>query len=61
MDGKIEHSAEWIEKERGKFLLYIHTRVENYLEKDKGSVFMYHHYEKTTLLDVKQSLLQSMN
>ena len=59
-DGRIEHAAEWVDKRKGVYPGFDFVReLKNVLEQDKGSVFMYHHYEKTTLNDVKKRLLDS--
>lgn len=59
-DGTVEHVAEWIEKEPGKFPCFDFVReLKKVLERDDGSVFMYHHYERTTLKDVRTMLLAS--
>ena len=59
-DGTVKHSAEWIEKERGVFPCFTFIReLKKVLEKDDGSVLMYHHYERTTLNDVRKMLIQS--
>ena len=59
-DGSVEHVAEWIEKTPGKFPCFEFIRqLKKALEQDSGSVFMYHHYERTTLKDVKTMLLDS--
>lgn len=59
-EGKVTHVAEWIEKERGKFPCFDFIReLKKVLDGDEGTVFMYHHYERTTLRDVKNMLLQS--
>ena len=59
-DGKVKHVAEWIEKERGKFPCFDFIReLKKVLDGDQGTVFMYDHYERTTLRDVKNMLLQS--
>lgn len=59
-EGKVTHVAEWVEKERGKFPCFDFIReLKKVLDGDEGTVFMYHHYERTTLRDVKNMLLQS--
>ena len=59
-DGKVAHVAEWVEKERGKFPCFDFIRkLKKVLDGDQGTVFMYHHYERTTLRDVKNMLTQS--
>lgn len=59
-DGKVKHVAEWIEKERGKFPCFDFIReLKKVLDGDQGTVFMYDHYERTTLRDVKSMLFQS--
>ncbi|MEO2173743.1 MAG: DUF2779 domain-containing protein, partial [bacterium] len=59
-DGSVEHAAEWIEKNPGEFPCYKFVReLKSVLEQDNGSVFMYHHYERTTLKDVRAMLLAS--
>lgn len=58
--GNVSHVAEWVERERGKFPCFTFIReLMKVLEKDSGSVFMYHHYERTTLRDVRAMLEQS--
>ncbi len=52
-DGTLEHSAEWIENQPGKFPCFDFVRqLKKCLENDDGSVFMYHHFENTVLNDV---------
>ena len=52
-DGRLEHSAEWIEDTPGKFPCFDFLReLKKCLEGDDGSVFMYHHFENTVLNDV---------
>lgn len=52
-DGRLEHSAEWIEDQPGKFPCFDFVReLKRCLEGDDGSVFMYHHFENTVLNDV---------
>ncbi len=52
-DGRCEHSAEWIEKRPGAFPCFDFVRaLKARLEKDSGTVFMYHHFENTVLNDV---------
>lgn len=59
-DGTVEHVAEWVEKKPGKFPCFDFVRgLKKVLEGDDGSVFMYHHYERTTLRDVRTMLLAS--
>ena len=59
-DGRVEHSAEWIDRRKGVYPGFDFVReLKSVLEQDEGSVFMYHHYEKTTLNDVKDRLLDS--
>jgi len=59
-DGRVEHAAEWVDKRKGIYPGFDFVReLKKVLEKDEGSVFMYHHYEKTTLNDVKKHLLES--
>ena len=59
-DGRVEHAAEWVDKRKGVYPGFDFLReLKNVLEQDGGSVFMYHHYEKTTLNDVKNRLLES--
>ena len=59
-DGRVEHAAEWVDKRKGVYPGFDFVReLKKVLEKDEGSVFMYHHYEKTTLNDVKSRLLNS--
>ncbi len=59
-DGSVVHAAEWIDKRRGVYPCYDFVReLKKALENDNGSVFMYHHYEKTTLNDVKRMLQHS--
>jgi len=56
-NGTVEHAAEWIDKRRGVYPCFDFVReLKKALERDSGSVFMYHHYEKTTLNDVKRML-----
>ena len=59
-DGSVVHAAEWIDTQRGTYPCFDFVReLKKVLEKDNGSVFMYHHYEKTTLNDVKRMLHHS--
>jgi len=59
-DGRVEHAAEWIDKRKGVYPGFDFLReLKKVLEQDDGSVFMYHHYEKTTLNDIKKRLLES--
>ncbi|MFA5669874.1 MAG: DUF2779 domain-containing protein [Balneolaceae bacterium] len=59
-DGKVEHVAEWIDRRKGVYPGYDFVReLKKVLENDESSVFMYHHYEKTTLNDVKSRLQES--
>lgn len=59
-DGRVEHAAEWVDKRKGEYPGFDFVRqLKKVLEKDEGSVFMYHHYEKTTLNDVKSRLFES--
>jgi hypothetical protein len=59
-DGRAEHAAEWVDKRKGVYPGFDFVReLKKVLEKDEGSVFMYHHYEKTILNDVKKHLLES--
>jgi len=59
-DGHVEHTAEWIDRRKGIYPGFDFVReLKKVLEHDEGSVFMYHHYEKTTLNDVKARLLDS--
>jgi hypothetical protein len=59
-DGSVEHVAEWVEITRGKFPCFDFVReLKKALGGDDGSVFMYHHYERTTLRDVRAMLLDS--
>jgi hypothetical protein len=59
-DGSVVHTAEWIDTRRGVYACFDFVReLKKVLEKDNGSVFMYHHYEKTTLNDVKRMLQHS--
>lgn len=59
-DGRVEHAAEWVDKRKGVYPGFDFVReLKKVLEQDEGSVFMYHHYEKTTLNDVKSRLLES--
>lgn len=59
-DGRLEHSAEWVDKRKGVYPGFDFVReLKKELEQDEGSVFMYHHYEKSTLNDVKKRLLES--
>ena len=59
-DGRVEHSAEWIDRRKGVYPGFDFVReLKSVLDQDEGSVFMYHHYEKTTLNDVKDRLLDS--
>ena len=56
-DGTVDHVAEWVETKPGVFPSYNFVReLKKVLEQDEGSVFMYHHYERTTLNDVKAML-----
>jgi hypothetical protein len=59
-DGRVEHAAEWVDKRKGVYPGFDFLRkLKAVLEQDEGSVFMYHHYEKTTLNDVKSRLRES--
>lgn len=59
-DGTVEHAAEWVDKRKAVYPGFDFVReLKKVLEQDEGSVFMYHHYEKTTLNDVKRRLLES--
>jgi len=59
-DGRVEHAAEWVDDRKGVYPGFDFVReLKKVLEQDEGSVFMYHHYEKTTLNDVKTRLLDS--
>lgn len=59
-DRSLTHSAEWLEREKNKFPCFTFVReLKKALENDNGSVFMYHHYERTTLNDVKKMLENS--
>lgn len=59
-DGRVEHATEWVEKRKGVYPGFDFVReLKKVLEQDEGSVFMYHHYEKSTLNDVKSRLLES--
>lgn len=59
-DGRVEHAAEWVDKRKGVYPGFDFVReLKKVLEQDEGTVFMYHHYEKTTLNDVKRRLLDS--
>ncbi|MFD2532539.1 DUF2779 domain-containing protein [Gracilimonas halophila] len=59
-DGRVEHAAEWVDKRKGVYPGFDFVReLKKVLEKDEGSVFMYHHYEKTVLNDVKKRLNES--
>jgi hypothetical protein len=59
-DGRAEHTAEWIGRTRGAFPCFDFVReLKRVLERDQGSVFMYHHYERSTLNDVKAMLMAS--
>ncbi len=59
-DGRVEHAAEWVYKRKGAYPGFDFVReLKKVLEQDEGSVFMFHHYEKTTLNDVKRRLLDS--
>ena len=59
-DGRVEHVAEWVDQRKGEYPGFDFIReLKKVLEEDEGSVFMYHHYEKTTLNDVKTRLLES--
>jgi len=59
-DGRVEHAAEWIDKRKGIYPGFDFTReLKKALDSDDGSVFMYHHYEKTVLNDVKNQLMES--
>lgn len=52
-NGRVEHSAEWIEDRPGVFPCFNFVRkLKQCLEADNGSVFMYHHFENTVLNDV---------
>lgn len=59
-DGSLSHSAEWLERERKKFPSFTFVReLKKALGNDNGTVFMYHHYERSTLNDVKSMLKNS--
>ena len=59
-DGRVKHAAEWVDKRKGVYPGFDFVReLKKVLEQDEGSVFMYHHYEKTTLNDVKNRLIES--
>lgn len=59
-DGRVVHAAEWIDRRRGVYPGFDFVReLKKVLEHDEGSVFMYHHYEKSTLNDVKSRLMES--
>lgn len=59
-NGDVEHVAEWIDDRRGVYPSFDFLRaLKEELENDDGSVFMYHHYEKTTLRDVRDKLKES--
>jgi len=59
-DGRVVHAAEWVDKRKGVYPGFDFVRqLKKVLEKGQGSVFMYHHYERTTLRDVKSLLLDS--
>ncbi|MCC5906739.1 MAG: DUF2779 domain-containing protein [Balneolaceae bacterium] len=59
-DGRVEHTAEWVDKRKGVYPGFDFIReLKSVLEQDEGSVFMYHHYEKTILNDVKGRLQES--
>jgi len=59
-DSRVEHTAEWVDQRKGVYPGFDFVReLKKVLEEDDGSVFMYHHYEKTTLNDVKSRLLES--
>lgn len=59
-DGRAEHAAEWVDKRKGVYPGFDFLRkLKAVLEQDEGSVLMYHHYEKTTLNDVKSRLRDS--
>jgi hypothetical protein len=59
-DGRVEHAAEWVDKRKGVYPGFDFIReLKKVLEQDEGSIFMYHHYERTTLRDVKERLLES--
>ena len=59
-DGRVEHAAEWVDKRKGVYPGFDFVReLKTVLEQDEGSVFMYHHYEKSTLNDVRRRLLES--
>lgn len=52
-DGTVEHNAEWIERRPGVFPCFEFVRnLKKCLEQDKGTIFMYHHFENTVLNDV---------
>lgn len=59
-DGRVEHAAEWVDKRKGVYPCFDFVReLKKALENDQGSVFMYHHYERSTLNDVKNMLRDS--
>lgn len=59
-NGTVTHAAEWVAKERRQFPCFDFIReLKKVLDRDEGTVFMYHHYERTTLESVKNMLLLS--
>ncbi|MFN1835273.1 DUF2779 domain-containing protein [Balneola sp. MJW-20] len=59
-NGSVEHAAEWVEKEKGAYPCFTFVRkLKEVLDQDEGSVFMYHHYERSTLRDVRDALERS--
>lgn len=59
-NGDVKHVSEWVEREPGVFPCFTFIReLKKILDQDQGSVFMYHHYERTTLRDVKGMLEDS--
>lgn len=59
-NGDVKHVSEWVEREPGVFPCFTFIReLKKVLDQDQGSVFMYHHYERTTLRDVKGMLEDS--
>lgn len=59
-DGTVNHTTEWLETRKNQFPCFTFIRnLKQALENDNGSVFMYHHYERTTLNDVKAMLENS--
>lgn len=58
--GSVVHAAEWIEKRKGVYPGFDFIReLKRVLDRDEGSVFMYHHYEKDVLKSVRNRLLVS--